>query len=51
VSIRELIYRNTSGEEIRLVVPWAEGSGRIPPPEIVFYVDNIAMPFVYQGSA
>ncbi len=34
-----LLYQDEQGVVVRLTVPWGFGSGRIPPPTIVFY-DN-----------
>jgi hypothetical protein len=57
---RRLVYRSLPdltaatavSESVLLVVPWESGSGRIPPPEIVFRVAGMPpLVFIYQGES
>lgn len=37
-------------ETVQLTLPWPAGTGRIPPPEIVFYTSTKPVTYVYQGG-
>ena len=49
---RVIEYRSPDGMTAELVVDWPVGSGRVPPPSIVFYDHDldVRVQFVYCGE-
>lgn len=42
---------DASRETVYLTIPWPPGSGRIPPPEVIFYTSGEPVAYIYQGDA
>lgn len=52
MTTRQLQYvrEDQPTEAVTLTVPWARGTGRIPPPDITFYTSGEPVTYVYKGG-